>query len=159
VKTIAVQWLESPHYSVLYRRERPGIVLVADDKVWGVKAPPEDTDGSGFSLPLFSATDPRIDRQFKGALQIRVQMLVVYAWQQGILDQAKFFGVIHNYSQNIMIGMGYTTVNVFPRFDHTPSYLFEHLPPEFEVNLEDILGPKLLQPRPGKSRHEREWVI
>jgi hypothetical protein len=87
-----------------------------------------------------------------------MQMLVVYAWQQGLLDHVTFFGVVHNYKRNIMIGMGYTTVNVIARFDHTPSYLFDHLPKEFEVELEDILGPRVLA-RPGKSRHEREWVI
>jgi hypothetical protein len=157
VKTISVKWSESPHYSVLYQREKPGVVLVADDKVWGVKAPP-DSEGLSFSLPLCSATDPLIDRAFKGALQIRLQMLVVYAWNQGLLDQVTFFGTIHNYRQNIMIGVGYSTVNVTPRFDHTPTSLFGYLPPEFEVNLEDIVGPKAKSPQ-RKSRHEREWVI
>ena len=158
MRTITFNWSEAPHYSVLYRRDRPGLVLVADDKVWGVKAPPEDTDGSGFSLPLCSATDPLIDRKFKGALQLRAQMLVIYAWKQGLLDQVTFFGAIHNYRQNIMIGMGYTTVSVTPRFDHTPSSLFQHLPHNFEVDLADLLGEKLLS-TPRTPRHERPWVI
>lgn len=157
MKTIPVQWSESPHYFVLYQREKPGLVLVADEKVWGVKAPPE-SDGLSFSLPLFNEPDPLINRAFKSALQVRLQMLVVYAWNQGLLDQVTFFGVIHNYRQNIMVGMGYTTVRVTPRFEHTPTSLFGYLPPEFEVNLEDILGPKVKSPQ-RKSRHEREWVI
>jgi len=158
VRTIQVNWLESPHYMVLYQRDRPGMVLVADDKMWGVKAPPEDAGGSGFSLPLCSATDPMIDSQFKNALQTRLQMLVVYAWQQGLLDQVTFFGVIHNYRQNIMIGMGYSTVNVLPRFDHTPSSLFKYLPSEFEVDIDSILGTQA-RARSQRSRYDRPWVV
>lgn len=156
MRTVCVHWLESPNYVVSYQREKPGLVLTADDKVGGVKAPSESI--TGFSLPMFGIPDPRFDHDFRKMLAVRVQMLVSYAFKQGLLDAVTFFGAIHDYHQNIMLGIGYSTVKVLPRFRHTPTGLFEVLHSEFEVDLEAILGPSF-KPPTKKLRHERPWVI
>jgi hypothetical protein len=154
---VSVSWLESPHNVVNYRRKSPGLVLAADDKIWGVKAPSENSN-FGFTLPMAGVPDPRFDRDFNGGLAIRVQMLVVYAWRQGLLNQVRFFGAVHDYRQNIMIGVGYSTVNVTPCFEHTPTSLVRCLKSDFEMSLDDLIGPEY-QPPPKQTRAQRPWVI
>jgi len=107
---------------------------------------------------MFSIPDPRFDRDFRGMLQVRVQMLVSYAYKQGLLDDVTFFGAIHNYNSNIMLGMGYTTVEIIPKFNPIEGDLIGRLPREFDVDLESIVGQPF-KPPPKKSRHDRPWVI
>lgn len=154
---IPVSWLEPHDCWVIYRRSSPGLVQAADDKIWGVKAPSENGN-FGFTLPMVTIPDPRFDRDAHSGVQIRVQMLVVYAWKQGLLDQVRFFGAIHDYRQNIMLGVGYSTVDVTPCFEHTPTSLVGCLRSEFEMDLGDLVGPEY-QPPPKQTRHQRPWVI
>lgn len=154
---VSVSWLESPDNVVNYRRKRPGLVLAADDKIWGVKAPSENSN-FGFTLPLSGVPDPRFDRDFNSGLAVRVQMLVVYAWRQGLLNSVRFFGAIHDYRQNIMVGVGYSTVDVIPCFSHTPTSLVGCLKSDFEISLSELIGPEY-NPPPKQPRHQRPWLI
>lgn len=154
---VSVSWLESPNRVVNYRRKSPGLVLAVDDRTWGVKAPQENLNFE-FSLPMVMIFDPRSARHAHSDVQLRVQMLVVYAWRQGILDQVRFFGAIHDYEPNPLIGIGYSTVDITPCFESTPTDLVRCLRSNFEVSLSDLIGPEY-QPPTNQTRHQRPWVI
>jgi hypothetical protein len=155
---IPVYWSESPNHEVQYQRDNPGLVLAADDRVWGVRAPRECGSNLTFSMPMLNIPDPRFDPNSINGIQVLVQMLVAYAWYQGLLSQVRFFGALNNYRQNIMVGVGYSTVRVTPCFDPISTDLASCLRPEFDISMENVIGSEYRPPL-KKNRHQRPWVI